>query len=577
LTGYHRLPPSILDSLCGGGDQAERELLRSAHVSKRIVQLAAIRAAADDRDVGVRQSFQALADMQRRSRGTVAQLLSSPQVGAWAAHCLRSLTSGGEDPLWVHLAQLGAVAASAAIRTGSGVRVLVPVRSSAVHFPTVGRAFVATAATQSIVECAVAGPEILIDGAPPAAWERVRDLRTSAGGVELSVQLDDVDPYWSSFGMPIAERLTDDELATWQRRLDGAWQVLADRHSHRLGTMAAAIRCLVPVAQAGQVGGVSASSADAPGAIALTEPVTPVRLAATLIHESQHCRLATLHDLQRLYTSPARHLHYSPWRNDPRPASGVAHAIMAFIGVADFWLRERTGDPAIELEYARHVRQLRVARDEGAEAPDLTTLGKVLVNRLSQAIDALPLDVGSEKVRRVADDLVTEHEATWRLRNIVPRDDALHAFHQAWRDGAPLPVERSGQPGPRVSSGDNPLTRVAMAWLENEPELRMLAADDELFAKRFPGADPNDIRLVAGDYGAARDHALSRIADGTADDHTWATLVVTHGRACPAPARSPLVRVPELVRAVFGRDLESLRELMSRYEAGTSTSDSMRR
>jgi HEXXH motif-containing protein len=561
----------------GGGDRPERELLRSAHVSKRIAQLAAIHAAAGDHDGGVPASFQALADVQRESQGTVAELLSSPQVGAWAAHCLRLLTAGDKDPLWTHLAQLGAVAASAAIRTNSSVRVLVPVRSGAVCFPTVGRAFVAGAATRSLVECAVAGTEVLIDGAPPAAWERVRDLRTSAGGVELSVQLDDVDPYWSSFGMPMADRLTDDELGIWRDQLDGAWQVLAERHSHRLGTMAAAVRCLVPVAQAGQVGGVSASSADAPGAIALTEPVSPVRLAATLIHESQHYRLATLHDLQRLYEFPARQLHYSPWRNDPRPASGVVHALMAFIGVADFWFRERTGDPAVELEYARHIRQLRVARRAGIEAPELTRLGKALVNELSQAIDALPLDTGAEEVRRVADDLVTEHEATWRLRNMVPRDDDLRAFRQAWREGTTLPVEHAGQPEPSDPSGDNPLTRVAMAWLENEPELRVLAADEELFAKRFPGADPNDVRLVAGDYGAAREHALARIADDTADDHTWATLVVTHGRTCPTPAHSPLARVPELVRAAFGRDVESLGELLSRYEAGTSTSDSMRR
>lgn len=559
----------------GGGDQAERDLSRLAHVSKRMTQLRAILDATGDRP-GVRENYQVLADVQRHDPRAVAELLSGPQVGAWAALCLRSIATGAQDPLWTHL---GAVAAAAAVRAGYRVRVRVPVRSGAVHLPTLGRALLA-GTRETLVDCE-AGPDgVRFDGSPPANWEPVRLLRTSAGGVPLTVQIDDVDPYWSSFGLPTAARLTAGELDVWQDQLDGAWRLLAERHGHRLATMAAAIRCLVPVEQAGRVGGVSASSVDAPGAIALTEPVSPVRLAATLIHESQHHRLATLHDLKPLHETPPRRLHYSPWRNDPRPISGVVHALMAFTGVADFWWRERTG-PASELEYARHVRQLRVAHGLAAGSPELTPLGAAVVDALGDTIDELPLDAGPAEVRRLADDLVAEHEAGWRLRNIVPQQQDLRAFREAWRTGAPPPTEHAATPAPREPSGDNPLTRVAMAWLENGPELRVLATDETLFAKRFPGAARSDVWLVAGDYRTARDHALALIADGTADDHAWATLSVAHGRACAEPRRSPLVRVPELVRSAFAElspnNTGPLTELLARYEAGTSTSDSMRR
>jgi hypothetical protein len=363
-------------------------------------------------------------------------------------------------------------------------------------------------------------------------------------------------------------------LDSWRQLLDGAWQVLADRHGHRLDTIAAAVRCLVPVGEAGRHGGVSASSADAPGAVALSAPASPVRLAVTLVHESQHYRLATLHDLRRLYV-PSSRLHYSPWRNDPRPVSGVVHALMAFTGVADFWSRERT-DPAGELEYARHVRQLRVARRVAAEAPELTPLGAALVDAIGDTVDALPLDTSPPDVRRIAGDLVTAHQAGWRLRNIVPSEGDLRAFREAWRRGAPLPTRHAGRSQPATPGGDNPLTRLAMAWLNNEAEVAALAADEELFVKRFPGAVGDDVSLVAGDYRTARDNALNSIAEGTADDHTWATLVVTHVHACADPARSPLACVPELVRAALtpSRDLPAL---LARYEAGTSTSDSIRR
>jgi hypothetical protein len=465
------------------------------------------------------------------------------------------------------------------VHAGRRVRTLVPVHGGAVHLPTLGRAFVASKG--ELAECGTDPAGLLLDGVPPVSWEPVRLLRTVAGGVELSVQLDDVDPYWRSFGMPTAPRLTADEVEVWQSHLDEAWQILAARHAHRLDTMAAAIRCLVPVAQAGRIGGVSASSVDAPGAIALTEPVSPLRLAATLIHESQHYRLAALHDLRHLYETPPARLRYSPWRNDPRPLSGVVHGLVAFAGVADFWSRERV-DPATELEYARHVRQLRLARQVAAAAPDLTPLGKAVVDAFAATIDALPIETGPEDVRRIADDLVTEHQAGWRLRNIVASEVELHAFCHAWQSDLPLPTDHDAPPAPSDPGGDNPLTRVAMAWLENESEMRALAADGELLAKRLPGAAPMDVSLVAGNYRTGRADALARIATGTADDHIWATLAVAHGRMCAEPARSPLVRVPELVRAAFTQlapdhDVNRLRALLARYEAGTSTSDSMRR
>jgi HEXXH motif-containing protein len=568
--------------MCGGGNRAERELWRAAHVSKRMAQLRAILDTAGD-DVaamaGLGESFDALAEVQRHDPGTIADLLGGPQVGSWAAHCLRLLNSDAPDPeapLWTHLAHLGAIAASAAVLAGHQVRVMVPVRSGAVYFPTLGRGVVPDPGRPALTEC-VAGPNgILLDGAPTIDWEPVRPLRTSAGGVSLDVQVDDVDPHWA-FGIPASTRLTDDELGIWRDQLAGAWQVLADRHGHRVHTIAAAVRCLVPVQQAGKFGGVSASSANAPGAVALSTPVSPVRLAATLIHESQHYRLATLHDLRPLYR-PSRQLHYSPWRNDSRPVSGVVHALMAFTGVADFWSREHT-DAASELEYARHVRQLRVAHDVAAATPELTPLGAALVNALGDTIDAFPLEPGNADVRRIAEDLVTTHRASWRLRNIVPHEREVRAFRTTWRTGAPPPVEHSGRPAPGDPGGDNPLTRVAMAWLENEPEVRALATDEKLFGKRFPGAVATDVRLIAGDYDAARADALTRIADGTADDHTWVTLVVAHSRACTEPARSPLAHVPELVRAALSPEpgVGPLTELLSRYEAGTSTSDSMRR
>lgn len=579
---FHRLPPTILESMCGGGDHAERDLLRAAHLSKRLAQLRAVLDSVDDataETAALTANFQALADVQRHDPGTVADLLAGPQVGAWAALCLRRLGRGdppspGRTPLATHLAHLGSVAASAALRAGVRTRVVVPVRSGAVCLPAVGRALVA--AGGPLAECVTGPAGVRLDGAEPVVWQPVRQLDADGDGVRLTVQLDDLDPYWRAFGIPVAGRLTDGEVETWRAQVSGAWQVLARRHSHRLDTMAAAVRCLVPVRRAGRRGGVSASSADAPGAIALTEPAGPVRLAATLVHESQHYRLATLHDLRPLFTEPSTRLGYSPWRNDPRPLSGVVHGLMAFAAVADFWSRERTG-LSTELEYARHVRQLRGAHRTAAGDPDLTPLGTALVDALGTAIDALPVETGPAQVRRIADDLVAEHRARWRLANVVPDDLVVRAAAHALAHRRPLP-EGSGRTVRAGPSGDNPLARIAMAWLDNEADPRGL--DRELFARRFPAATPADLHLLAADYAEVRAGALAGIARGDTGDRVWALLAVAHGRACAAPDRSPLVRTPELVRAAFARlgagEARPLLDLMARYEAGTSMSDSMR-
>ena len=578
--------------MTGGGDQAERDLLRAGQVSKRFAQLRAIldvvsRDLPDiGRIAGVSDSFDVLAAVQRDDPGAVADLLGGPQVGAWAAWCLRRLRRGEPEngtSVRVHLAQLGSVAAAAALRCGVQVRVRVPVRAGTVSIPSVGRALIGEGDDWALTECTTGPSGVLLDGVPPVEWAPVRVLRAEAAGVPLHAHLDELEPYWRAFGIPISGRLTDEDAARWQHWLEKAWRVLADRHPHRLVTMAAAIRCLVPVEQAGRLGRVSASSAEAPGAVALTEPTDATRLAATLIHESQHFRLSALHDLRPLYREPARNLLYSPWRNDPRPMSGVVHGTMAFAGVADFWLRERVGAVA-ELEYARHVRQLRQVMGVVANNEELTSFGRALVAALGDTIDRFPADEGSPELRRMADDLVAEHRADWRLRNVVPDGFTVRLVVQAWQRGEPPfagVTHHPDEPVPAEPSGDNPLTRLAMAWLENPAEIRELAEDPPALAARFPGTTTSDVRLLSGDYLATRDAALTRITTGTANHRDWAALSVAHGRQCADPSSSPLVDRPELIMAAWQRmaadDPGALATLLSRYEAGTSTSDSMRR
>jgi hypothetical protein len=216
-----------------------------------------------------------------------------------------------------------------------------------------------------------------------------------------------------------------------------------------------------------------------------------------------------------------------------------------------------------------------VAIDVITQAQGLTPFGQSLATSLRAAIDRLPTGASAPDVRRMTDDLVAEHRANWRLRNVVPAEYDL----DAWRwDDPPTGLDRTDQVVSSEPSGDNPMTRLAMAWLEHPEQVRASATDPAAFATRFPGANPTDLHLLDGDYTAAKRVALARIEDGTASHRDWATLAVAHGRQCTDPSLSPLVRRPELVMAAWRRLAPpSLAAVLSRYEAGGSTSDSIRR
>jgi HEXXH motif-containing protein len=585
LTTNHVLPSGLIRSISGPGDRPGTELLRAGQVSRRLVQLRVIldlvrRDAPDDgRIAGLWDSFAALADVQLKDPVAVAELIGGPQVGAWAAHCLRLLNhSRSADPLWAHLAHLGSIAVVAAVRCGVEIEVLVPVRAGSVAFPTLGRARVNHDEPWGSATCR-SGDQLLLDDTPPLEWEPVRLLRTD----QLSVPFDDVDPYWSCFGLTISPRVDDAVIERWRDQLDASWEILARHHEDRLDCLASAISCLVPVEQGGQVGGVSASSRDAPGAVAMTEPVRPDRLAATLVHEIQHFRLNALHDLVPLHRVTPGELLYSPWRNDPRGLAGVLHGATAFLGVAEFWSRERPeANRGTGLIYARTVRQLRLGCRILSDSPDLTPAGSALVTELAAAVDRLPEAGLPDDVRRIAADLVAQHRAVWRLRNITPNPVEVGRLAEEWLGGKEFtapdhPVDRTTTTAP--ASGDSALFRLAMAWLEDPAAVRA-AAVDGTFAARYPGAAIADLPLLAGDYVQAHHTRLAQIVDGAMDADSWASLSIAHARLCGDSTVSLLATHPELVRAawphVAGTGQDPLTDLVSRYIVGSSTSDSRR-
>jgi HEXXH motif-containing protein len=109
-----------------------------------------------------------------------------------------------------------------------------------------------------------------------------------------------------------------------------------------------------------------------------------VRMAESWIHEAMHLHLTLQERATPLIQTAAESAsHYSPWKRQLRPASGVLHAIYVFRVIEQFFLE--LDDPHTEAHRHGRIRQIRQEISQASllrEAPELTLLGAEFVSQL---------------------------------------------------------------------------------------------------------------------------------------------------------------------------------------------------
>jgi len=241
-------------------------------------------------------------------------------------------------------AGLCAVAAAAAIRARLSAEIEVPPMGGVVMLPSLGLA--AVAGGSATVRSGGSGAGVLsahgqVDvPADPhqdaPGWQALRRLR--AGSFE--VLIDDLDPFRMPATVDVAPRLGAADVDRWDVALCDAWPLLMRHHPHIAAEVVGAIRVIVPLTVPPR-GQVSSSSAENFGAIALSEPPDLRTFAVTLAHEVQHLKLSALLDVVSLTRPDDGRRFYAPWRDDPRPVSGLLQGAYAYLGVSGFWRCQR--------------------------------------------------------------------------------------------------------------------------------------------------------------------------------------------------------------------------------------------
>ncbi|MEU9347052.1 HEXXH motif domain-containing protein [Streptomyces sp. NPDC048278] len=559
---HHVIPSAYFDELAAGrgGPETVRFLWRTEY-SRRLLLLRALldTIATTSGALGplppVDTVWDTLAAAQQRAPEEFGRLLLHPQIGIWLGHSLRRLrhTAWGDGPLWTDLGHLHALCAVAALRAGLPLRTTVPLRDGAVMFPALGLARLPDRPRWGTAEVAVAAGRLWVDphGAgvgppePPAApdgdapgWQGLRSLRADVAGRPVAVWLDDIDPYRDLSEPLPPRRLGKDELGRWRERFGRALDLLAAGDPATAGALAEGLRTIAEVRGAPAWAVLSASSGDAFGGLLSSLPPDPVSFAVTLVHEFQHTKLGALLHLLTLERDSGAERHYAPWRNDPRPLSGLLQGAYAFLGITDFWCRyldhvPPAGRPLAEFEFALRRRQTQEAVDTLCADPALTAHGRRFLRGMAARLPAWWSDARIRpETAALAESTATDHRTGWRIRHLAPAPDDVRALARAFTAGAAVhgPV-----------AGSTVVPDPVAPWSQARAGLirQRLAVPD---AGDWPAPSAADRALVAGDPAASG--AYARLLAGDPEDaDAWTGLLLALGSR-------PLLHRPELPRAV---------------------------
>ncbi|WP_231641617.1 HEXXH motif domain-containing protein [Nocardia sp. NRRL S-836] len=554
----------MVDQLAhGGGDAAALRLLRDGQLSARLVSLRALLDEVVDRPLRLRvdDAWDLLVAAQRTSPSLVREVLLLPQIGVWLADLLRRLRGSAESaqPLWVEVGHLSCVAAAAAHLCGIEFSIDVPVSEGVVSFPSLGVATVpdtspwAVARAESragLLSVSRGGRTVRIPD--DENWASVRRI----GAGDFTPLLDDVEPHRDYRARVAPNRLTDGEISRWAAGLTEAWSLLGGDYA---AAVSALISTIVPALPMSDGRPYSGSSADACGAVVMSLPPDAAAFAETLAHEVQHTKLAALAAMEPLCATGGSAHCYAPWRDDPRPVSGLLQGVYAFLGVADFWRAHRqtaVSDHA-DFEFAYWCGQTSRTARFLRECGELTALGRRFATTMATQLARWSRIQVSDVAAHAARLATRDHRATWRARHLAPEPAAVRLLAEAWLAGDPRPAGEL--PRVRLSPGPTPpqpRMELRRLWLRAPAALaahsNTVPATTAADLLHVTGDQEGAARLYLADLEARPDDALAWVGLGLADP--WAGV---------------LLRRPEVVMAVHAEvtrrtgELSDPRELVA--------------
>ena len=436
IPATHRMSLEIFSALAegmgGGAAIAQLAAVRRSRnllLIRTLVDLATV-VGHDDAPV-VKDAYRTLSDIEKLAPGPVESVLNYPSVSAWVLRTVVLLHEGRLAD--AQPAQLAAVAASAAVRGAVATTVDLPVTDEGgctVELPSLGVAtfptsirevILSTTRSQTVLfggDTRVEIPRNPYQNAPN--WTGIRRISAECDGMRIRLLMDTLSSHYLPEIVTVHEHLFDQQVVDmWQTTIAAGWKVLVRNHREVAAEVAAAHTMLVPL-RGSVTGQVSVTLSDAFGCVAMSLPLDPRFTALTLAHEVQHAKLSVLMDLFPLMDQRTGELFYAPWRDDPRPLTGLLQGTYAHFGVAAFWRRQRYREEDAEkvwhaeVEFARWCEASREVAHFLVSSRRLTLVGQKFVAGMLRVLDEWSTNHVSRPALEIAQQFAEEHRKRWQ-------------------------------------------------------------------------------------------------------------------------------------------------------------------
>jgi HEXXH motif-containing protein len=224
------------------------------------------------------------------------------------------------------------------------------------------------------------------------------------------------------FEAPYIEQITDDGITdgTFPEAVSKALQLIATIDPELEARISSVTGWYVPIRSPNDHVHCSFSSPLLKGVIFLSYTQNDLELAEAIVHEFGHTELSTVMDTERLSSEDPNQRFYSPWRPDPRPLSGLIHALYVFSGVIEFLTRVAahssmaTRLTLLQAQRTAIYHRLRIGLKQVPQ-DKLTPLGTEIIEdvgrRLERQADAL--GAGNQQMP----DYIRDHLATWNAEH----------------------------------------------------------------------------------------------------------------------------------------------------------------
>lgn len=228
---------------------------------------------------------------------------------------------------------------------------------------------------------------------------------------------------------------------SWLAMLAGADRILTDHLDQRTtGLVKSFSAVIVPIYREFTGSSLSGTS-DALPQVLCASWVPPKNFAECLVHETAHTALNLICTLEQL-TLNDRETHYSPFRTDSRPTSGLLHAAYSFHNIC-LLKHELSGAPRRLGEWAteslgRDLLRTLVAARGLKESEELAPVGREIVETISKSLEQICADrnfITSDNIRELE-----EHFRNWQHANGTEVKSAC--AHEAVVEGTCMEFKR---------------------------------------------------------------------------------------------------------------------------------------